>query len=538
MAKITLYGAAARSALQRGIDTLADAVRVTLGPRGRNAVLDRHFGAPLVTNDGVTIANEMYLRDPFENMGAQLVREVARRTNDVAGDGTTTATILAQAMIAEGLKNVAAGANPVMMKYGIQAAAQLAADAIRDAARPVKGTGDIARVGAVSSGDEEIGRLIAETMDRLSLGAVITVEESRTTETVCEVVEGMEFDRGYLTAHMVTDPKRMEAVIERPYILLTDRKISTFSEILPVMDAVLKAGGKLFIVADSIENEPLASIIVNRMRGKFVCVAAKAPSFGDRRKDLLGDMAVLTGATVVSEELGMELRDVTLDMLGRAAEVKCGRERSVIVGGEGRREDIEARIAQVKNELALAKFDYDILKLEERLGKLSGGVAVIRVGAHTDVELQEKKLRIEDALHATHAAVQEGIVPGGGTAYIAAAKAIEAELDTLEDDARIGAALVAKALRAPLRQIAFNAGAEGSVVLQRVESGEGAFGYDAAAGRFCDLIDAGIVDPAKVCRSALENAASVAGVVLTTEVLIADEPLQADPPEPAQAPAR
>ena len=538
MAKITLYGAAARSALQRGSDTLADAVRVTLGPRGRNAVLDRHFGAPLVTNDGVTIANEMYLRDPFENMGAQLVREVARRTNDVAGDGTTTATILAQAMIAEGLKNVAAGANPVMMKYGIQAAAQLAADAIRDAARPVKGTGDIARVGAVSSGDEEIGRLIAETMDRLSLGAVITVEESRTTETVCEVVEGMEFDRGYLTAHMVTDPKRMEAVIERPYILLTDRKISTFSEILPVMDAVLKAGGKLFIVADSIENEPLASIIVNRMRGKFVCVAAKAPSFGDRRKDLLGDMAVLTGATVVSEELGMELRDVTLDMLGRAAEVKCGRERSVIVGGEGRREDIEARIAQVKNELALAKFDYDILKLEERLGKLSGGVAVIRVGAHTDVELQEKKLRIEDALHATHAAVQEGIVPGGGTAYIAAAKAIEAELDTLEDDARIGAALVAKALRAPLRQIAFNAGAEGSVVLQRVESGEGAFGYDAAAGRFCDLIDAGIVDPAKVCRSALENAASVAGVVLTTEVLIADEPLQADPPEPAQAPAR
>ena len=538
MAKITLYGAAARSALQRGIDTLADAVRVTLGPRGRNAVLDRHFGAPLVTNDGVTIANEMYLRDPFENMGAQLVREVARRTNDVAGDGTTTATILAQAMIAEGLKNVAAGANPVMMKYGIQAAAQLAADAIRDAARPVKGTGDIARVGAVSSGDEEIGRLIAETMDRLSLGAVITVEESRTTETVCEVVEGMEFDRGYLTAHMVTDPKRMEAVIERPYILLTDRKISTFSEILPVMDAVLKAGGKLFIVADSIENEPLASIIVNRMRGKFVCVAAKAPSFGDRRKDLLGDMAVLTGATVVSEELGMELRDVTLDMLGRAAEVKCGRERSVIVGGEGHREDIEARIAQVKNELALAEFDYDILKLEERLGKLSGGVAVIRVGAHTDVELQEKKLRIEDALHATHAAVQEGIVPGGGTAYIAAAKAIEAELDTLEDDARIGAALVAKALRAPLRQIAFNAGAEGSVVLQRVESGEGAFGYDAAAGRFCDLIDAGIVDPAKVCRSALENAASVAGVVLTTEVLIADEPLQADPPEPAQAPAR
>ena len=531
MAKITLYGHEARCALQRGIDALADAVRVTLGPRGRNAVLDRHFGAPLVTNDGVTIANEMFLRDPFENMGAQLIKEVARRTNDVAGDGTTTATILAQAMIAEGMKNVAAGANPVWMKYGILAAADLAVAAMRDVSRGVEGTEDIARVGAVSSGDEAIGRMIADTMERLSLGAVITVEESRTTETCCEVVEGMEFDRGYLTAHMITDPKRMEAVIEHPFILLTDRKISAFSEILPVMEAVAKVGGKLFIVADSIENDALANIVVNKMRGKFTCVCAKAPSFGDRRRDLLGDMAALTGATVVTEELGMALREVRLDMLGRAALVKCGRERSVIIGGEGRQADIDARIAQVQNELALATFDYDVAKLRERLGKLSGGVAVIRVGAHTDVELQEKKLRIEDALHATHAAVQEGIVPGGGTAYIAAARAVEAELDTLEGDARVGAALVAKALRAPLRQIARNAGAESSVVLQRVEAGEGAFGYDAAAGRCCDLYAAGIIDPVMVCRCALENAASVAGVVLTTEVLIAEEPKPLGSPE-------
>ena len=536
MAKITLYGEEARSALQRGIDCLANAVRVTLGPKGRNAVLDRHFGAPLVTNDGVTIANEMFLRDPFENMGAQLVKEVARRTNDVAGDGTTTATILAQAMIAEGLKNVAAGANPVMMQEGIRTAVDAAVAAIRDSARPVEGTEDIARVGTVSSGDPAIGRLIADTMEKLSLGAVITVEESRTTETLCEIVEGMEFDRGYLTAHMITDQKRMEAVVERPYILLTDRKISTFSEILPVMDLVLKAGGKLFVVADSIENEALANIVVNKMRGKFVCICAKAPSFGDRRKALLGDMAALTGATVVSEELGMELRDVTLDMLGRAALVRCGKERSVIIGGEGDSAAIAERIALVKAELEQATFDYDILKLEERLGKLSGGVAVIRVGAHTDVEMQEKKLRIEDALHATRAAVQEGIVPGGGSAYLAAAKRVEAMLDTLEGDARIGAALVAKALRAPLRQIAFNAGTEGSVVVERVESGEGsAFGFNAAAGTYGDLVAAGIVDPAKVCRSALENAASVAGVVLTTEVLVAEEPMAFNPQERIQS---
>ena len=529
MAKITLYGENARSALQRGIDALADAVRVTLGPKGRNAVLDRHFGAPLVTNDGVTIANEMFLKDPFENMGAQLVKEVARRTNDVAGDGTTTATILAQAMIAEGLKNVAAGANPVMMKNGIQAAVDAAVAAIRDGARPVAGTEDIARVGTVSSGDPVIGKLIADTMEKLSLGAVITVEESRSTETLCEIVEGMEFDRGYLTAHMITDKKRMEAVVEHPYILLTDRKISTFSEILPVMDLVLKAGGKLFIVADSIENDPLANIIVNKMRGKFVCICAKAPSFGDRRKDLLGDMAALTGATVVSEELGMDLRDVTLDMLGRAAQVKCGRERSVIIGGEGDPAAIAERVSLVRAELAEAKFDYDIMKLEERLGKLSGGVAVIRVGAHTEVELQEKKLRIEDALHATRAAVEEGIVPGGGTAFVQAARRVEAMLDTLEEDERIGAALVAKALRAPLRQIACNAGVEGSVVLQRVENNEGsAYGYNAFSGVYGDMLAFGIADPAKVCRSALENAASVAGVVLTTEVLVAEEPLPID----------
>ena len=534
MAKITLYGEEARKALEKGVNKLADAVKITLGPKGRNVVLSRHFGVPLITNDGVTIAKEMFLKDPFENMGAQLVKEVSQKTNDVAGDGTTTATILAQAMISEGVKNVAAGANPVVMKAGIKRAVDLAVEAIRENSKEVRDTEDIARVGAVSSGDEAIGRLIADTMQKMSMGAVITVEESKTTETTCEIVEGMEFDRGYMTSHMITDSKKMEAVLDNPYILITDKKISTVSEILPIMDQVLKTGHKLFIVADSIENEPLATIIVNKMRGKFICVCAKAPSFGDRRKDLLQDMAVLTGGTVIAEDLGMEFKDVTLEMLGRAKQIKADKDRTVIIGGMGDQKQIQERIETVKAELSLAQFDYDILKLNERLGKLSGGVAVIRVGAPTEVEMQEKKLRIEDALNATKAAVAEGIVPGGGAAYAAAAKRAKTLLSETEGDERTGAALVIKALEAPIQQIAFNAGVEGTIILDRVlQNPDPAYGYNAAKGTYGNMLEEGVVDPAKVCRTALENAASVASVVLTTEVLVADEPVA----EMANAPA-
>ena len=533
MAKITLYGEEARKALERGVNQLANAVKITLGPKGRNVVLDRHFGVPLITNDGVTIAKEMYLKDPFENMGAQLVKEVSSKTNDVAGDGTTTATILAQAMISEGVKNVAAGANPVMMKNGIKKAVEAAVEAIKEHSKEVADTEDIARVGTVSSGDSAIGRLIADTMQKMSLGAVITVEESKTTETTCEIVEGMQFDRGYMTSHMITDPKKMEAVLDNPYLLITDRKISTVSEILPVMDMVLKTGRKLFIVADSIENEPLATIIVNKMRGKFICVCAKAPSFGDRRKDLLQDMATLTGGTVISEELGMELKDVTLDMLGTAHQIKADKDNTVIIGGHGNPDEIAERIKTVKTELSLAQFDYDIMKLNERLGKLTGGVAVIRVGAPTEVEMQEKKLRIEDALNATRAAVQEGIVAGGGTAYVAAAKRVKELLEETEGDEKTGVALVIKALETPIQQIAANAGVEGTIILDRVlQNPDPAFGYNAAAGCYGNMLEDGVVDPTKVCRSALQNAASVASVVLTTEVLVADEPA----PVPALAP--
>lgn len=524
MAKITLMGEAARKALERGVDQLADAVRITLGPKGRNVVLDRHFGVPLITNDGVTIAREMYLGDPFENMGAQLVKEVSSRTNDVAGDGTTTATVLAQAMIREGVKNVAAGANPVLMKKGIELAVEEAVKAIKDHSQEVSGTEDIARVGAVSSGDEKIGRLIADTMEKMYMGAVITVEESKGRETYCEIVEGMEFDRGYLTPHMITDHKKMEAVLENPYILITDRKIESIQDLLPVLEQVVKAAGKIFIIADSIENDPLAALIVNKMRGKLNCVCAKAPSFGDRRRSLLEDMAAVTGATLISEELGMELKDVTLDMLGRAASVKSGKDNTVIVGGMGCRENIEERIKLVKSELALAEHDYDIVKLNERLGRLRGGVAVIRVGAATEVEMQEKKLRIEDAINATRAAVEEGIVPGGGAAYVAAAKAIEKLLQTTEEDEKTGVALVIRALETPIRQIAENAGLNGDVILDHVRQyDDSSVGYNAAVGKYCNMLEAGIVDPTKVCRSALENAASVAAIVLTTEVLIADE---------------
>lgn len=532
MAKITLTGEAARKALERGVDQLADAVRITLGPKGRNVVLDRHFGVPLITNDGVTIAREMYLADPFENMGAQLVKEVSSKTNDVAGDGTTTATVLAQTMIREGVKNVAAGANPIIMKKGIERAVEAAVVAIRESAQTVTGTEDIARIGAVSSGDEKIGRLIADTMEKMYLGAVITVEESKGRDTYCEIMEGMEFDRGYLTPHMITDTRKMEAVLEKPYILITDRKIESIQELLPVLEQVVKVSGRLFLVADSIENEPLAALIVNKMRGKLNCLCAKAPSFGDRRRSLLEDMAAVTGASFISGELGMELKDVTLDMLGRAETVKSGKDSTVIVGGMGKKEEIEERIKLVKSELSLAQQDYDIVKLQERLGRLLGGVAVIRVGASTEVEMQEKKLRIEDAINATRAAVEEGIVPGGGTVYVAAARAAEGLLDTTFEDERTGVALVIKALETPLRQIAENAGLNGDVILDHVKQAkDSAYGYNALKGEYCDMLKTGIVDPAKVCRSALENAASIAAIVLTTEVLIADEKAAAAEPQ-------
>ena len=535
MAKITLTGEDARKALERGVNQLADAVRITLGPKGRNVVLDRHFGVPLITNDGVTIAKEMFLRDPFENMGAQLVKEVSSKTNDVAGDGTTTATVLAHAMIQEGVKNVAAGANPVLMKNGISLAVERAVQVIEEIAQAVTGTEDIARIGTVASGDEQTGQLIADTMDRMYMGAVITVEESKGRETCSEIVEGMEFDRGYMTPHMITDSKKMEAVLENPYLLITDRKIENIQELLPLLEQVVKVSGKLFIVADSIENEPLAALIVNKMRGKLNCVCAKAPSFGDRRRALLEDMAVLTGGTFFSGELGMDLREARLEQLGRAARIKAAKDSTVIIGGRGKKEEIAQRVNLVKSELALAGIDYDIAKLKERLGKLMGGVAVIRVGAATEVELQEKKLRIEDAINATQAAVEEGIVPGGGTAYVAAAREVEKLLDTVEGDERTGVALVVKALETPVQQIAQNAGLNGAVILDHVRQaqdsapGYNAYGYNAASNQYCNMLEAGIVDPAKVCRSALENAASVASIVLTTEVLVADERETAGP---------
>lgn len=524
MAKIILTGEDARKALERGVNQLADAVRVTLGPKGRNVVLDRHFGVPLITNDGVTIAKEIFLKDPFENMGAQLVKEVSSRTNDVAGDGTTTATVLAQAMIQEGVKNVAAGANPVQMKNGISLAVKRAVQVIGEIAQDVSGTEDIARVGAVASGDGQTGQLIADTMGRMYMGAVITVEESKGRETTSEIVEGMEFDRGYMTPHMITDSKKMEAVLDNPYLLITDRKIENIQELLPLLEQVVKVSGKLFIVADSIENEPLAALIVNKMRGKLNCVCTKAPSFGDRRRALLEDMAVLTGGTFFSQELGMDFKEAKLDQLGRAAQIKAGKDSTVIVGGMGKKEVIEERVKLVKAELASAKIDYDIAKLNERLGKLLGGVAVIRVGAATEVELQEKKMRIEDALNATQAAVEEGIVPGGGAAYVSAAREVEKLLDTTEGDEKTGVALVVKALEVPIQQIARNAGANGAVILDHIrQAKDSAYGYNAAENQYCNMLEAGIVDPAKVCRSALENAASVASIVLTTEVLVADE---------------
>ena len=531
MAKQIIYGEEARKALQRGVDQLADTVKITLGPKGRNVVLGKKFGAPLITNDGVTIAKEIELEDPFENMGAQLIREVSTKTNDVAGDGTTSATVLAQAMIREGLKNLAAGANPMVMRRGIQKAADAAVDAIRTNSQPVSGTSDIARVGAISSSDEHIGQLIAEAMEKVSQNGVITVEESKTAETYSEVVEGMQFDKGYVTPYMVTDNDKMEAVIDDALILITDKKISNIQEILPVLEAVLNAGKKLVIIADDIEGEALATIILNKLRGTFTCVCVKAPGFGDRRKEMLQDIAILTGGQVISTDLGMELKDTTLAQLGRARQVKVTKETTTIVEGAGAKDDIQGRIAQIRAQIETTTSEYDKEKLQERLAKLSGGVAVIKVGAATETEMKEKKLRIEDALNATRAAVEEGIVAGGGTAYVNAVPAVEKLISEVEGDEKTGVQIIVKALQEPIRQIAANAGIDGSVVLEKIKtSGKVGYGFDAYKEIYCDMISAGIVDPAKVTRSALENAASVSSMVLTTEALVADKP---EPPAPA-----
>ena len=525
MAKQIIFGEDARKAIERGVNQLADTVKITLGPKGRNVVLDKKFGAPLITNDGVTIAKEIELEDPFENMGAQLIKEVSTKTNDVAGDGTTSATVLAQAMINEGLKNLAAGANPMTMKRGITKATEAAVGAIRKNSQPVSGSGDITRVGAISSGDEVIGSLIAEAMEKVSQNGVITIEESKTAETYSEVVEGMQFDRGYLSPYMATDTEKMEAVLDDALILITDKKVTNIQEILPLLEQIVKAGRKLLIIAEDVEGEALATIVLNKLRGTFTCVCVKAPGFGDRRKEMLQDIAILTGGQVISADLGMELKDADIAMLGQARQVKVTKENTVIVDGAGASEDIKARIGQISAQIETTTSEYDKEKLQERLAKLSGGVAVIKVGAATETEMKEKKLRIEDALNATRAAVEEGIVAGGGTAYVAASKAADALVATLEGDEKTGAAMIAKALKAPIMQIAANAGLHGAVILDKVYgSDEANFGYDAAKDVYGNMIKMGIIDPTKVCRSALENAASVAAMVLTTESLVTDIP--------------
>ena len=534
MSKQILYGEDARRALERGVNTLADTVKITLGPKGRNVVLDKKFGTPLITNDGVTIAKEIELPDPFENMGAQLVKEVSTKTNDVAGDGTTSATLLAQAIIREGLKNLAAGANPMIMKKGIASATAAAVAAIKENSKPVNGTEDIARVGAVSSGDETIGKLIAEAMEKVSADGVITVEESKTAETYSEVVEGMQFDRGYIAPYMVTDTEKMEAVLDDAAILITDKKISNIQELLPILEQVVQSGKKLLIVAEDVEGDALSTLIVNKLRGTLNVCCVKAPGFGDRRKEMLQDMAILTGGTVISSDLGYELKEATADMLGHARQVKVTKDNTIIVDGSGESKAIKDRVAQIRSQIEVTTSDYDREKLQERLAKLAGGVAIIRVGAATESEMKEKKLRIEDALNATRAAVEEGIVAGGGTAYVNAIPAVEKLLKTAEGDEKTGVAIVAKALTEPMRQISANAGIDGSVVLEKVKNSKKVgYGFNALSETYVDMISAGIVDPTKVTRSALENAASVAGVLLTTESLVTDKP---EPPAPA-APA-
>ena len=533
MAKQLIYGEDARKALQRGIDQLADTVIVTIGPKGRNVVLDKKYGGPLITNDGVTIAKEIELEDAFENMGAQLVKEVATKTNDVAGDGTTTATVLAQTFVREGLKNVAAGANPMVMRRGISKAVKAAVEAIAKNSKTVNGTGDIARVGAISSGSDEIGTLIAEAMEKVSTDGVITVEESKTAETYSEVVEGMQFDRGYVTPYMCTDTEKMEANLDDALVLITDKKLSNIQELLPVLEQVVKSGKKLLIIAEDIEGEALSTLIVNRLRGTFTCVAVKAPGFGDRRKDMLRDIAILTGGTVISEEVGIELKDATMDMLGSARQIKVTKETTTIVDGAGDKQAIANRVAEIRGAIERTTSDFDREKLQERLAKLAGGVAVIKVGAATETEMKEQKLRIEDALNATRAAVEEGIVAGGGVAYVNAIAAVEALAAEATGDEKTGMQIVARGLEAPMKQIAANAGIEGAVVLDKVKNSDKiGYGFDAATETYGDMIANGIVDPTKVNRSALQNAASVASMVLTTESLIADKK---EPAAPAPA---
>ena len=536
MAKDIKYGEDARKALQAGIDKLADTVKITLGPKGRNVVLDKKFGAPLITNDGVTIAKDIELEDAFENMGAQLVKEVATKTNDAAGDGTTTATLLAQAIINEGMKNIAAGANPMILKKGIAKAVDTAVETIKKNSKQVEGSEDIARVGTVSSADESVGKLIAEAMEKVTADGVITIEESKTAETYSEVVEGMQFDRGYISPYMVTDTEKMEAVYDDPFVLITDKKISNIQEILPLLEQLVQSGKKLVIIAEDIEGEALTTIILNNLRGVFKCAAVKAPGFGDRRKEMLKDIAILTGAEVITEELGLELKDTQISQLGRARQIVIQKENTIIVDGSGNSDEIKERVAQIKAQIETSTSDFDKEKLQERLAKLSGGVAVIKVGAATEIEMKEKKLRIEDALAATKAAVEEGIVAGGGTALINAIPAVNALIDTLEGDEKTGAQIIGKALEAPLRQIALNAGLEGSVIIDKIVNADKVgYGFDAYNETYVDMISAGIVDPTKVTRSALQNAASVAAMVLTTESLVADikEPEPPAPPMPA-----
>ena len=534
MSKLIKRGDEARKALEAGVNSLADTVKITLGPKGRNVVLDKKYGAPLITNDGVTIAKEIELDDPFENMGAQLVKEVSTKTNDVAGDGTTTATLLAQAMIHEGLKNLAAGANPIVVKKGMAKAVEAAVAEVKKQAKTVDGSKDIARVGAVSSGDEEIGKLIADAMEKVSADGVITIEESKTADTYSEVVEGMQFDRGYISPYMATDMEKMEANLDDPYILITDKKISVIADILPILEQIVQSGKKLLIIAEDVEGEALSTLIVNRLRGTLNVVCVKAPGFGDRRKEMLQDIAILTGGTVISEEVGLELKSATMDMLGRARQVKVTKENTTIVDGAGDSQTIKDRVGQIRTQISTTTSDYDKEKLQERLAKLAGGVAVIKVGAATETEMKEKKLRIEDALNATRAAVEEGVVAGGGTIFVNVIPAVEALLSSVEGDEKTGVRIVAKALEAPIRQIAANAGLDGSVILEKVRtSGKTGYGFDAYKEEYCDMVSAGIIDPAKVTRSALENAASVSAMVLTTESLVADKP---EPPAPA-APA-
>ena len=532
MAKQIIYGEEARRALQKGVDTLADTVKITLGPKGRNVVLDKKFGAPLITNDGVTIAKEIELEDPFENMGAQLVKEVATKTNDVAGDGTTTATLLAQALVREGTKNVTAGANPMIVRKGISKAVDAAVAELVKNSRKVSGKHDIARVAAVSAANEQIGELIAEALEKVTADGVITVEESKTAETYSEIVEGMQFDRGYITPYMVTDTDKMEAVLDDAYILITDKKISNIQEILPLLEQIVQQGKKLVIIAEDVEGEALSTLIVNKLRGTFVCVPVKAPGFGDRRKAMLQDIAILTGGEVISEELGLELKDAQISQLGRARQVKVMKENTVIVGGAGSKEAIADRVKQIRNEIEISTSDFDKEKLQERLAKLAGGVAVIKVGAATEVEMKELTLRLEDALAATKAAVEEGIVAGGGTSYINVIGSVEKLLDECDGDEKTGVQIVLAALEEPVRQIAKNAGLEGSVIVDKVKSCEMGVGYNALTGEYVDMIAAGVVDPVKVTRSALQNAASIAATLLTTESLVADIPEPAKPAMP------